>query len=314
MKSKILLALGAVALTFSTTQVAQAQFGGIIRDVLPSVELPNPFGRKQAISTSIEDATFGDPSRDGFDPGTPRDLASLPRADKGGFELEAGYFTMVAQSYCLRAGTYGPSGGDGYLYAPVKGSARKIVTAILQNANDHPDIAQRDIQVLLWAVVARARFENLNSRLKVVAARLLTERQLASMNRSALDVLTSNEVSGLIGGMPGPIARVARAEADMRRMLSGGSSYADLEAAAVLAGVAPLGEGSIDVPAARWSRHPDGYWVRFDPQGYSRTNVEIYVEPDSDGVGEVYDPAKSIAVPGNTSKQRIGQSARAYSS
>jgi hypothetical protein len=48
--------------------------------------------------------------------------------------------------------------------------------------------------------------------------------------------------------------------------------------------------------------------------GYRRTKVEIYVAPDSDGEGEVYDPAKSVAVPGNTSKQRIGQSGRYFTS
>jgi hypothetical protein len=312
MKRFLTLGLCAAALTFSVGGVAEAQFGGLLRDALPSVKLPNILGGKQPISTSIKDATFSDPSRDGFDPGVARPMTDLARSDKGGFVLEEGYFSMVAQSYCLRAGTYGPTGGDGYLYAPMKGSSRKIATAILQNANDHPDIAQRDIQTLLWALVARAKFEDLNNRLKLVAARLLTQRQLASMNRNALDVLTNRQVTNMIGGVPEPIARVARAEADMRRMLSGGSSYSDLEAAAVLAGVAPLGEGSVNVPAARWSRHPDGYWVRYDPKGYKRSLVEIYVAPGSGAVGEVYDPAKSVAVPGNTSKQRIGQSGRAY--
>ena len=97
----------------------------------------------------------------------------------------------------------------------------------------------------------------------------------------------------------------------MRRMLSGGSSYSDLERVAVLAGVAPIGEGSLtNIPANRWSRHPDGYWVRFDPSGYSQTKVEIYVPEEA--VGKRYDPADTVAVPTNTSKQRLGQSARIY--
>ena len=42
--------------------------------------------------------------------------------------------------------------------------------------------------------------------------------------------------------------------------------------------------------------------------------VEIFVEEGSEAVGKVYDPGKSVAVPGNTSRQRIAQSGRVYSS
>ena len=115
MKRFLTLGLCAAALTFSVGGVAEAQFGGLLRDALPSVKLPNILGGKQPISTSIKDATFSDPSRDGFDPGAARPMTDLARSDKGGFVLEEGYFSMVAQSYCLRAGTYGPTGGDGYL-------------------------------------------------------------------------------------------------------------------------------------------------------------------------------------------------------
>ncbi|MXO90465.1 hypothetical protein [Pontixanthobacter aquaemixtae] len=314
MKRAILAGLGAIALAVTGSTVAEAQLGGLIRDNVPGVKLPDILGGKQPVSTNIKDAKYADPSKDSFNPGTARSMTELERSGDGGFVLQAGYFSMIAQTYCLRAGTYGPTGGDGYLYAPVKGSQHKIVTAILRNSTNRPEIDQRDIQVLLWAVVARAKFEDLNSRLKLVASQLLTTRELASMNRNALDVLTNRQLNQVTGGLPEPVARIARAEADMRRMLaSGGSNYGDLEAAAVLAGVAPRGAGSIDVPASRWSKHPDGYWVRYDPQGYKRTHVEIYVEPGSKAVGRVYDPATSVAVPGNTSKQRIGQSGRVYS-
>ena len=301
--------LAAIGLSLAFVPHSQAQFGGIIRDLSPGVKLPNLLKGKPPITTSIQDAIYSDPNRDGFDPGVARSLASLPLDKKNRYVLAPGYYTMTAQTYCLKAGTYGPTGGNAYLYAPLKGPQKKTVEAILRNSVDHPDIAQRDVQVLLWAIIARAKFENLNSRSKIVAARLLTSRQLASLNRNALDVLTNRQVQGLIGGVPRPVGAVLEAEADMRRMLSRGSSYSDLETVAVLTGAVPLGEGSrTDIPANRWDRHPDGYWVRYDPTGYSRTTVEIYVPEDANGAK--YDPAVSVAVPANTSRQRIGQSAR----
>ncbi len=266
------------------------------------------------VTTNIKDAIYGDASKDAFKPSEKLNtLPTLPRSAKGGFVLAPGFFQMNAQSYCLHAGTYGPGDGDGYLYAPVKGSAKEAVTSILQNSVAHPEISQKNIQLLLWAIVARAKFENLSTELKLVAAKLLTEKQIAKLNRNAMSILTSNEFSRVTGGLPAPIRQVLQAEADMRNMLSKpGLIYADMERAAVLAGRAPLGEGSVQTPSGRWSRHPDGYYIRYIPSGYSETLVQIWVEIGSVAIGKVYDPGEHIAVPGNTSRQRLAQSARIY--
>jgi hypothetical protein len=313
MLRKFMFVLAILGLGFTLAPASQAQFGGIIRDLSPGIKLPNIFKGKPPISTNIADAVYGDPSRDNFNPGTPQPLTSLPLDDKNRFVLAPGYYTMTVQSYCLHAGTYGPTGGDGYLFAPLKGSQQKAVESILRNSVDNPDIRQSDIQTLIWAILARAKFEDLSNEQKIIAARLLTQKQLATLNRNAIDVLTSSQVQSLIGGVPGPVATVLEAEADMRRLLSSGGSYRDLEAVAVLAGVAPLGEGSLTgIPATRWSRHPDGYWVRYDASGYSRTNLEIWVPENA--AGKVYDPAITVAVPTNTNKQRLAQSARVYGS
>ncbi|OYW44518.1 MAG: hypothetical protein B7Z08_09260 [Sphingomonadales bacterium 32-68-7] len=311
-----LIGIAGVALALGLAGTAHAQFGNLGRalgEVTRAVPMPDFLSGPQPVSTSIRDAEWADPSRDGFRPGQAEPLDGLPQNEDGAFVLAAGYYAMQAQSYCLHAGTHGPGGGDGYLYAPVKGSARDAVIAILQNVNDHPEIAQRDVQLLLWAIVARAKFEDLDNRLKLVASQLLTPRQLATLNRNALSMLTSGELSRITGPLPAPLRAVVEAESRLRGMLtSGGSSFAEMERVAVLAGMAPTGPGSIGVPAARWSEHPDGYWVRYTPSGYSNTKVEIYVEPGSAAVGKVYDPATAIAVPGNTARQRLAQSARVY--
>lgn len=266
------------------------------------------------ISTNIGDAVFGDASKDAFKPAEKvQPLSNLPRDADDGFILASGYYQMNAQSYCLHAGTYGPGDGDGYLYAPVIGSAKDAVTSILRNSVAKPDIAQHDVQLLLWAIVARAKFEDLSNELKLIAAQLLTKKQIASLNRNAMSVLTSNELSKVTGGLPAPVRKVLEAEADMRRMLATpGLVYADMERAAVLAGKAPVGEGSVTTPSGRWSKHPDGYFIRYIPAGYSQTLVQIWVEAKSLAIGKVYKPCEHIAVPGNTSRQRLAQSGRVY--
>lgn len=310
------LSLSACVLAFlalsATSAFAQFDRLGDLGDKLKK-KTPNLLGGKPPITTSLPDAKWGDPSKDGFTPReAARSLMTLQRTPNGGFVLQPGYYILQTQSYCLKAGTHGPGAGDGYLYAPPKGPAEDAVMTILRNSVNHPEIEQRDIQVLLWAIIARAKFEDLQSEMKATAAKLLTPRQLASLNRSALDVLSGNALTDALGGVPEPLRQIAQAEAQLRQMMTTpGASFAEMERVAVLSGAAPLGEGSRDVPSGRWSLHPDGYYVRYIPSGYGSTRVEIWVPQGSPAVGKEYDPATHIAVPGNTARQRLAQSGRA---
>ncbi|HKO43787.1 MAG TPA: hypothetical protein VJU84_10975 [Pyrinomonadaceae bacterium] len=290
-----------------------AQLGGLggLGDKLKK-KTPNLLGGKDPITTSLPDAKWGDASKDGFAPREAgRSLMTLQRTPNGGFVLQPGYYSLQTQSYCLKAGTHGPGGGDGYLFAPPKGPAEDAVMTIVRNSVNRPEIPQQNIQALLWAIIARAKFEDLSSEHKATASQLLTPRQLASLNRSALDALSGNALTDALGGVPEPLRQIAQAEAQLRQMLTTpGTSFAEMERVAVLSGAAPLGPGSQNVPSGRWSIHPDGYYVRYLPSGYSSTRVEIWVPQGSPAVGKEYDPATHIAVPGNTARQRLIQSGR----
>ena len=304
----------AIALFVVGASSGSAQLGGLggLGDKLKR-KTPNLLGDRAPITTSLEDARWGDATKDGFTPReAARSLMTLQRTPNGGFVLQPGYYQMQTQSYCLKAGTHGPGGGDGYLYAPPKGPAEDAVMTIVRNSVNRPEIPQSRIQQLLWAIIARAKFEDLSTELKATASQLLTPRQLASLNRSALDVLQGNALTNALGGVPGPLRQIAQAEAQLRQMLTTpGASFAEMERIAVLSGNAPRGEGSRDIPSGRWSLHPDNYYVRYIPSGYSSTRVEIWVPQGSPAVGKEYDPAAHIAVPGNTARQRLIQSGRA---
>ena len=300
--------------TAAAASSAGAQLGGLggLGDKLKK-KTPNLLGQKDPITTSLPDAKWGDASKDGFTPReATRSLMTLQRTPNGGFVLQPGYYAFDGQSYCLKAGTHGPGGGDGYIYAPPKGPAEDAVMTIVRNSVNRPEIPQSKIQQLLWAIIARAKFEDLQGDIKAVASQLLTPRQLAGLNRSALDVLHGNALTDALGGVPEPLRQIAQAEAQLRQMLTNPmASFAEMERVAVLSGAAPMGPGSQQIPSGRWSNHPDGYSVRYLPSGYSRTRVEIWVPQGSPSVGKEYDPAAHIAVPGNTARQRLIQSGRA---
>lgn len=315
--SRLLPALGlSVACALAFAAPAHAQTLGNLLKRVSQVDLGGTLrGHREQITTSLKDATYGDPSRDGFRPRVQEQpLASLRDASGTTFLLRPGWYTMQAQSYCLHAGTYGPGKGDGYLYAPPLGPARDLITAIVRNSVHHPEVAQHDVQALIWAILARASFRDLSPDLQHTARLLLSNEQMAGQLRSmAFDAVRDRVTQELMGRAPPQLRAVLEAEARLRSMFATGySSFAELEQVAVLAGMAPRGAGSQDVPEGRWSRHPDGYWVRYLPSGYSSTRVEIYVEPGSDAEGKAFDPALHVAVPGNTARQRLIQSARTH--
>jgi hypothetical protein len=309
----------ALALAAVTVDTAEAQIGGLGRTLGRAASRLNVDAvlRGDApITTSLPDARWAVDSLDNFTPReSKRSMLQLQRTPNGGFVLQPGYYEMNTQSYCLKAGTHGPGGGDGYLYAPTRGPAEDAVTTILRNSVNHPEIQQSAVQTLLWAIIARAKFEDMSAEHKATAARLLTPRQLASLNRTALDMVPGPALEAAMSRVPPLVRQVFQAEAQLRQMLTTpGTSFQQLEAAAVLAGMAPLGEGSRTVREGRWNLHPDGYYVRYLPQGYSRTTTQIWVPQGSPAVGREYDPATHIAVPGNTARQRLVQSGRAHQS
>ena len=296
---------------------ANAQIGGIGRAVgraAGRMNLDAVLRGDPPITTSLPDARWAVDSLDNFTPReAKRSMLQLQRTPNGGFVLQPGYYEMHTQSYCLKAGTHGPGGGDGYIFAPTKGPAEDAVMTILRNSVNHPEIHQHDVQTLLWAIIARAKFEDLSTEHKATASRLLTPRQLASLNRTALDFVPGPALDQATNSLPPLVRQIVQAEAQLRQMLTQpGTTFEQMERVAVLAGMAPLGEGSRQVPSGRWSLHPDGYYVRYIPQGYSYTVTQIWVPQGSPAVGKEYDPATHIAVPGNTARQRLVQSGRAH--
>jgi hypothetical protein len=306
-RALILLAV----ISFASGAAAQIKIPGVGEVRLPGLD--DIFKKGPAITTSIADAKWEAEDADPIAPGDFVGLGTLERSPTGGFVLQEGAFEGRMQSYCLHAGTHGPTAGDGYLYAPVLGPLDKIVSKIAQNSYAHPEIPQTQIQTLLWGIIARAKVSSMSRDMQRIAAQLLTPKEIADLNGGALGLLTDDKIGGAFIKQPPLLRQVYEAEARLRNMLSNpASSFADLERVAVLTGEVGIGPGSRTVPAGRWSLHPDGYYVRYGPSGYSQTHIQLWVPEGSEAVGKEFDPAVQIAVPGNTSRQRLLQSGRFY--
>ncbi|HVE84809.1 MAG TPA: hypothetical protein VND93_18260 [Myxococcales bacterium] len=254
------------------------------------------------VTTSLQDARTELTLLDGYWPASPAPLDSLPHGPGGGFLLHPGSFEMALQSYCLHAGSYGPRQGDGYLFAPLKGPRSLVIRHILQRSVQHPEIPQHTIQVLIWAILARTKLQDMGPQMQLASVQLLTPDELLEINGGAAGLVPQVVVDQLTAQLPAPVRDALRVEAELRQMLlNTRSTYEELERVAVLVGDAPLGPGSRNVPSGRWSYHPSGVFVHYLPSGYSRTQFQAEVpapvrfEKDAKGrITAIRDPGGSF--------------------
>lgn len=236
-------------------------------------------GEEDPITTNINDAVYEDPSLDTFNPTVLSPLEEMPRYQDGSFFVLPGVYEFESQSYCLHIGAYSPRiGGFGYVYAPLKGSKSEIIRHVLQRSFQHPEIDQQSIQLLIWAILARTNLNDMTPENRQIAATLLTKDELSKLNKGALSDVSKELISQAIAHLPAPVQQALETNAQLRSMLTqAGATYQEIERIAVLTGSAPESSIVREIPEGQWSKHPDGYYIRYFPSGYSHTRIEIYV-------------------------------------
>jgi hypothetical protein len=317
----------------------QAQFNlaTIVNKVKEKIKVPdldklfNFLDGSSPVSTNFDDAIYEVDQLSNYEPSPEsyRPLDIQPVDASGGFRLSSGVYTMKARSFCLKAGTYGPSRGDGHLYAPLKGKKADFVKTILSRYAAKPNLEQHKIQVLLWAVIAGADMNNLGSEHLFTLTQLFTPGELLTYKgKDWFSGITDKDINKIrqqiSGQIPQQLQMVLNANNSLRQMLSQNTTFQQLEQIAILAGIAPASDMVRTVTRGRWSYHPAGYFIRYFPEGYAQTQVDVFVpfegNVDVDKKGKVtavrnesqqqktviFNPAEMVAVPANRSSQRIG--------
>lgn len=289
------------------------------------------FNQKSPISTSFDDAIYEAEYLHDFEPEEIkyRPLDIQPKASSGGYILRSGVYSMNAKSFCLRGYTHGPSRGDGHLYAPLKGKKADFIQSIIERYGERPEIPQQNVQVLLWAIIAGADMNTLGEQHSKTLNELFSVQELLEFQgRDWLNGIADeqiNEFKRWAYNTASPKLRnLLEADDKIRTMVQQNKSFREIEKVAIIAGVAPRGDMIREVSKGRWSYHPDGFFVRFFPNGYSQTRVDVYVPYEGDlsfdKAGKprliennlpeekevVFNPASMVATPANQSSQKIG--------
>ena len=234
-----------------------------IDDLLKKTVMPDLLEEK-SITTSIEDAypvSFW-----------LNDLGNsrVPvETDDYSFNLPPGYYRFTVQSYCLKAGTHGPTKGSGHLIAPIIGKRSDLVQNIISRSADNPAIGQRDIQLLLWSIIYGAKFTDLEPGLQLRVKPLLTDMEIAELSIGIKDVP--------LDILPDEIKSTAKFYKSLREKITNPqSTFEEIESMAVLPGDPPSDMLLKNIDPGNWAYAGDGFYMRLMPVTYYKSVLEVY--------------------------------------
>ena len=240
-----------------------------------------------------------------------------------GFVLQPGFFEATLQSFCLRAGTPSPTKGNGYMNAPLQGPMAVIVNHIVWNYPFYPEVTQRDVQVLLWAIIAKTPYTDYGEGLKQTVNILLSPNDVKLLKKAGAEKVISDAIfNNEIVKMPKELQAIFKAENELRKLAKSGSSDFDTyERLAMIGGI--VADDKLAVSKGVWTYVKEkNYYVRYFPQGYRKEIVQLYVperkSPAAVGHGpfmpdlsafstypDCYDPSGNLLNPPGMNMQRL---------
>ncbi|MCH2488584.1 MAG: serine hydrolase [Flavobacteriales bacterium] len=263
--------------------------------------------QRDPVSTSFSDVDKRNTKPETFGSGEVyADIHAQPFTENNGFTLQPGFYEATFDSFCIKAGTYAPSSGSGRFYAELDGPKADIFETILR-AYEQGRVEKQDVQLLFWAIIAKTDFAKMQGRVKQTALQILSTEEIARLSTNVLENYAKKELNKLSYRSKAARA-IIEAENNLRsKYYNAVNSYAEYEEIAMLAGAEPIVNGW---ESGKWTKHPDGYYLRYYPSGYQKTKTQIYVPNETGTVN--FNGFGDVAVPAHTSSQRLLQSNRPY--
>lgn len=274
-----LLILAALALPLA----AQAQFGDILRGGnknLPNIRIPSlsELTKEEPPLTSTIDTVkfFGFPE---FDDLQPTDFVQVTQDQRNkdfNYDLPPGHYQFDFKSFCVRGYTYGPTEGMGFLNNKWSGSKVDFLKEILHRYNAKPEVDQKDIQLLVWAVIARVKPQDMKGGARDALLALFGKDGEKMMAKGALDFLSEKVTKDLFAKVDSKTRPFYEYDNKMRGMFYRANvPYSEFEKLAVLP--APPDAPKTQIPANRWQLDPAGYLFRVTSTGYSKIRMQVVV-------------------------------------
>ena len=263
------------------------------------------------LTTSLSDAIHLDTLPASVDPKEFAPLLKLERTDDGAFILKPGFFELYVESFSLEPGDPNTPRGGAFFPAPIKGGRAKVIADILKFTELHPDVQQAYIQNLLGYTVLGWDLGKMPAPTQQAATTIIPKETLLQISAAAQTNDFGGKLLKMLGrktgnsgtALSGATGAIAKAQAlDKQYDITGTvkelkSDNAPLAAASLVRGT--------------WAQMPGGFYVRYLPEGYARTRLQLIVpEAAFEGVDAkkplTFDPARYLAVHAGTPAQRLG--------
>jgi hypothetical protein len=262
------------------------------------------------LTTSLSDAIHLGTLPPSLDPKEFAPLLKLERADSGAFILKTGIYEAYLESYSLEPGDVNWGRGSAFFPAPIKGGRAKVIADTLKFAELHPDVQQVYIQNLLIYTVMGTDLEKMPA-VAQQAAKILPKETLTKIRGAVQAKALENKILIMLGRKVGRDAKTATditgaiataREIDQTYGVTGTVKDLKNDSASFAAG--STGRGA-------WAQMPGGFYVRYLPDGYTKTRLQIIVpEAAMEQVDPkkplTFDPTQYLAVHAGTPAQRLG--------
>jgi hypothetical protein len=270
------------------------------------------------LSTSLSDAIHLSVLPPSIEPQEFEPLLKLPRNDQGAFILKAGIFEAYVESFSLEPYDPGYPRGMAFFPAPIKGRTAKVISDTLKYSELHPDVQQAWIQNFLGLTVFGKHLEEMPQPTQQAATKILPKETLvlihgASQAKRMREFLLKG-LGSEIGARNPKAAQQINGAIDKEKKIDAAVGITTTVGA--LKNNAPsLGIAADSAPRGSWAEMPGGFYVRYLPESYVRTKVQIIVpEAAMEHVDAkaplIFDPTQYLAVHVGTPAQRLGISLR----
>ncbi len=235
----------------------------------------------EPLTTSLRDARFEEPALDAINP-QDGDFAVLNAAEMnadGAFVLSPGFYRLDAVAFVLRPGFSFITEETTFIYAEPKGSRVELIQSVLRRSCRRPDIANRAVQSLIVEIALGRTYSDLSPELRYAAAELLSISERFELNGGLLSLADNGLINRLFGGVPSAVHNVVSRGKKLRGELRDHAETftSAMEFANLLAGGEEVAGMLRFIPSGRWSRHLDGYFVRYYFLSPGRLRFELFV-------------------------------------
>lgn len=246
---------------------------------LPDLKIPgldNILKGEEPLTTTIKDIKLlGWPELDRVSLTNSQPLTAEVKTAAGTFKLKPGSYTAELQSFCAKGYTYGPTQGMGYVIGEWKGSKSEFLQTLMRAYGQKGGVDQRDVQLLVWSVLAKVKPQNMNEGAKRALVQLMGQDASKLLADGAMDYLNDATMREVNKKLAPALRPFFEADNKMRGLFAkAGTKYEEFERLGVLQATEEL---KTSVPRGRWNINPKGYLVRYFPSGYSQVRTEIIV-------------------------------------